>query len=102
MLLLKTLLSARSWESWQKKLGTQLKKIAQDDATLLLEPCMTESFEAFQKRLSSRLQLLQKTYITPVRRHKGDWAYAREKWLSYRENYDWTGGGRHARMDWRI
>ena len=102
MLLLQTLLSARSWMSWQKKLAHQLKKIAQDDATILLMPCGAEDFESFKKRFILRRAALQEEFITPVRRRRGDVEYARQKWRIYRENYDWTGGGRHARMDWRI
>lgn len=102
MLLLNTLLSARSWEGVEKKLANQMKKLAQDDATLLLQPCGIDDMEAFKKLLAPRRAFLQKQFITPVRRHKRDVAYAREKWLAYRETYDWTEGGRHARMDWRI
>jgi len=102
MLLLNTLISARSWESWRKKLCNQLKKLAQDDATILLQPCGMADLESLQKMLAPRRAFLQKQFITPVRRHRRDVGYAREKWRLYRETYDWTEGGRHERMDWRV
>lgn len=100
-LLLDTLLSAKSWTSWEKKLTNRIRKMAQDDATLLLLPC-DEGFESFQQRMKQRRTELQKAFITPVRRRKRDVAFAREKWKLYQETYDWTEGGNHERMDWRI
>lgn len=102
MLLLDTLMSARSWESWQKKLTNRLGKLAQDDATLLMEPCGADSFDEMKKNLLPRRAVLQKQFITPCRRHRRDTAYLKDKWLEYREHYDWTQGGTHERMDWRI
>lgn len=102
MLLLVTLLSSNSWKSWEKKLHNQLKKLSQDDATLLLQPCGVEDIEELKSLLTARKTEMQKRFITPVRRRQGDAAYAREKWLEYRVQYDWTEGGRHERMDWRI
>ena len=102
MMLLDTLMSARNWESWQKKLSNRIAKLAQDDATLLMEPCGTDSFEEMKKRLLPRRAALQKQFVTPCRRHSRDAAYLKEKWQEYRENYDWTQGGAHERMDWRI
>ena len=102
MLLLQTLRYAGSFSSWQKRLQSQVKKLAQDDATLLLAPCGIEDFEGFKKLMALRRIALQKEYITPVRRRRGDTPFAREKWLAYQTDYDWTGGGRHARMDWRV
>lgn len=102
MLLLTTLLSSSSWTAWEKKLSRQLEKLAQDDATILLQPCGVENMDALKALLLPRKTELQKRFITPVRRHRGDTAYAREKWLEYRSQYDWTMGGKHERMDWRI
>lgn len=101
-LLLDTLHSAQSWSSWEKKLSNRLQKMAQDDATLLLKPCGTECFEELKTLLEERRTELQKQFVTPVRRHRKDAAYAREKWKVYRTNYDWTEGGSHERMDWRV
>lgn len=101
-LLLDTLAAAKDWSKWEKKLTNRLEKMAQDDATLLLYPCGVESFEELQKMLAPRRAELQKMFITPVRRHKKDQAFAREKWRLYRKQYDWTEGGGHERMDWRI
>jgi len=101
-LLLDTLHSAKSWKSWEKKMSNRIQKMAQDDATLLLKPCGTDSFEEMQALLEARRTEMQKQFITPVRRHKKDSAYAREKWNAYRMDYDWTEGGRHERMDWRV
>lgn len=102
MLLLDTLMSARSWESWEKKLSNRLKKLAQDDATLLLEPCGVSGFDEMKQKLLPRRAILQKQFVTPCRRHCGNTAYQKEKWLLYRETYDWTLGGNHERMDWRL
>lgn len=102
MLLLTTLLSSSSWTAWEKKLSRQLEKLAQDDATILLQPCGVENMDALKALLLPRKTELQKRFITPVRRHRGDTTYAREKWLEYRSQYDWTMGGKHERMDWRI
>ena len=102
MLLLDTLMGAASWESWQKKLQNRINKLAQDDATLLMEPCGVRTFEEMKKALLPRRAVLQKQFVTPCRRHSRDAAYQQEKWLEYKENYDWTQGGTHERMDWRI
>ena len=101
-LLLDTLHSAKSWKSWEKKLHNRLRKMAQDDATILLKPCGTDEFEQLQALMEPRRAEVQKLFVTPVRRHRTDSAYAREKWKLYRKNYDWTEGGRHERMDWRV
>ena len=102
MLLLTTLMTAISYESWQKKLTTALKKLANDDATLLMQPCGFADFEQLKQRLLPRREVLQKSCITPVRRRKGDIAFARDKWRMYRDGYDRTQGGQHERPDWRI
>ena len=102
MLLLTTLLSSKNWNVWEKKLARQLQKLSQDDATILMQPCGIGDIEALKALLLPRKAELQKRFITPVRRHRGDVAYAREKWLEYRPQYDWTMGGKHERMDWRI
>ena len=101
-LLIDTLLSAKSWDSWQRKLRNLIGKMAQDDATLLIEPCGVEAMADLQACMAPRREVLQKQFITPVRRHRKDLDYIREKWQQYRENYDWTEGGRHERMDWRV
>jgi len=101
-LLLDTLLSAKSMRSWERKLGNQIRKLAQDDATLLLQPCGIADLDDLKRRLAPRREILQKQYITPVRRRKRDVAFARERWQAYRQEYDWTQGGSHERMDWRI
>lgn len=101
-LLLDTLLSAKSFRSWERKLGNQISKLAQDDATLLLQPCGTTDLDGLKRQMLPRREVLQKQYITPVRRHKRDVAFARERWQAYRQEYDWTQGGSHERMDWRI
>lgn len=102
MLLLDTLHSAKSWESWQRKLQNRIAKLAHDDATLLWQPCGFEDFAAFKQALTARRETLQKRFITPVRRKRRDTAFAREKWLEYRSNYDRTEGDRNERADWRL
>lgn len=101
-LLLNTLHSAKSWKSWERCLTNRLGKIAQDDATMLLEPCGALGFEALQEVLAPRRAFLQKNFITPVRRRRQDIAFAREAWRLYQPKYDWTEGGSGGRMDWRI
>lgn len=101
-LLMDTLLASKSWSSWETKLGNQLKKLAQDDATLLLQPCGLTDINELKRQLAPRRERLQRMYITPVRRHKHDIGFARERWVAYCREYDWTEGGSHERMDWRI
>lgn len=101
-LLVDTLLAAKSWAGWQKRLENRIGKWAQDDATLLLYPCGAADLAALQRALAPRRAFLQKNYITPVRRRKGEIAFARERWQSYRQTYDWTEGGRDGAFDWRI
>lgn len=101
MLLLDALKKAGSWTGWQKKLTSALKRLAQDDAVILLAPCGWKDFDDCRQRLSLRRETLKKQFVTPCRRRRGDVAFAREKWQEYRKNYDWTGGT-HERMDWRI
>lgn len=101
MLLLDTLRAAASWESWQRKLTNRLAKAAHDDATLLLAPLGFDGFEALQSAMTLRRALVQKRFVTPVRRRR-EAAFARERWLEYRAAYDWTQGGGHERPDWRI
>lgn len=102
MLLLNTLHSAVSWESWQRKLLNQLKKLAHDDATLLWQPCGFEDFDAIKQQMEPRREILQKRFVTPVRRKHRNVDFAREKWLEYRTDYDWTEGGHDERADWRL
>lgn len=102
MLLLNTLHTAKSWESWQRKLQNELAKLAHDDATLLWQPCGFDDFSALKQTFAPRRELLQKHFITPVRRKRRDADFARVKWLAYRSTYDWTEGERDERADWRI
>ena len=96
MLLWDALKSAKSWNAWQTKLHKAVSRIAQDDATLIAVPCGTEEFAAFKQALMSRRDTLQKQFITPVRRKKGNLEFARERWLEYRKTYDWTEEGRNG------
>ncbi len=102
MLLLDTLRASADWDGWERRLLNQLKKAAHDDATLLIAPLGFDSPEAMKEALAPRRALLQKRFITPVRRKRRDVAYARARWLEYRTEYDWTEGGRDERFDWRI
>lgn len=103
MLLLDTLKTANGWKGWQKKLASALKRVAQDDAAILLAPCGIVDFETFKQQMAVRREFFKKQFITPCRRHRADLHFVREKWLTYREQYDWTGeGSTHERMDWRI
>ena len=90
MLLLDTLRLAKSFTDWEKKLQKQIGKNAQDDAALLMLIRGFESFEQMKAHILPRREALQKQFITPVRRRKGDMAYAREKWLLYKPGYDRT------------
>ena len=93
MMLLDTLKMAKSCADWEKKLLKQIEKNAQDDAALLLLPVGFADFEQLKSQLLPRRDVLQKQYITPVRRHRGDIGFAREKWLKYKPAYDRTEGG---------
>lgn len=90
MLLLDTLRSSKSLLDWEKRLHKQITQNAQDDASLLLLPVGFADVEQLKSYLLPRREALQKQFITPVRRHRGDMAYAREKWRLYRTGYDRT------------
>lgn len=90
MLLWDTLKGASDWNGWKQKLKKVVAHNAQDDATLVVIPCGTNDFAVFTQALLPRRDALQKQFITPVRRKKGNMDFARERWQSYRENYDWT------------
>ena len=90
MLLLDTLRNAASYERWGKRLHRKVRRNAQDDASLLIIPLNADHFEQLKQTLLPRREVLQKHFITPLRRHRGDAAYAREKWLAYKPAYDRT------------
>ncbi len=90
MLLLDTLKAVGSMREWERRLQKRVAANAQDDATLLLLPVGFENFEQIKAVLLPRRAILQKQFITPVRRHRGDIHYAREKWLQYKPGYDRT------------
>ena len=71
-------------------------------AAVLLAPLGFETIEDAREALAPRRALLQKRFITPVRRKRRDMAFARGKWQEYRTAYDWTEGGTHERFDWRV
>ena len=96
MLLLDTLKAANDWKDWQKKLKKACARVAQDDATIVMGLHETECFEAFRQRMMLRRDVLQKQYITPVRRKKGNLDFARERWQEYRKAYDLTEEEHHA------
>ena len=101
-MLLSTMLAANNEENWQRKQELALRRLAHDDATMLLQPCGFDDFLQMKRHFTQRLKTLQKTYITPVRRHKQALPYAREKWQEYRNQYDRTEGMPHERTNWRI
>jgi len=96
MLLWDALKAAKSWTAWRQKLQKAVSRIAQDDATLTILPIGTADYPAFQQALLPRRETLQKQFITPVRRRKGDMTFARERWQEYRITYDWTEDGRNG------
>ena len=102
MLLLDTLRASADWDGWERRLLNQLKKAAHDDATVLLAPLGFEGIDAAREAFAARRALLQKRFITPVRRKRRNVDFARGKWQEYRTEYDWTEGGRDERFDWRI
>ncbi len=101
-LVLSTLNAAQSMESWQKKLRAELEKLASDDSTLELAVYGYQSFEAMQESFATRREMLQKAYITPVRRHKANLDFARAKWQAYIQQYDWTERTGQGEPDWRV
>lgn len=96
MLLLDALKAASGWKDWQKKLKKACAAAAQDDATLVVCLHETGQYEAFRSRMMLRREALQKQFITPVRRKKGNLAFARERWQIYRQTYDWTEEESHG------
>lgn len=90
MLLLDTLKPAKNMNDWERRLSKRIAANAQDDATLLLMPVGFDDFVQMKDLLLLRREALKKQFITPVRRHKGDIAYARVKWLQYKPGYDCT------------
>ncbi len=90
MLFLDSLRTASSYDGWEKRLQRKLRLNAQDDAALLVIPMNADGFEQLKQALLPRREKLQKNIITPMRRHRGDMTYAREKWLAYKPAYDRT------------
>lgn len=101
-LLLWTLHGAIDLESWKRKLHNQLAKMASDDCTLQLAVYGYGSFEELREGMEERRLLLQKLYITPVRRRKADLDFARERWRAYMPQYDWTERTAQGEPDWRV
>lgn len=96
MLLLDALKAASDWKDWQKKLKKACATAAQDDATLVLYLHETGEYEPFRNQMMQRRETLQKRFITPVRRKKGNLDFARERWQAYRQTYDWTEEENHG------
>lgn len=90
MLLLDTLRLAKNISDWEQRLQKCIAANAQDDATMLMLPIGFQDFDQMKETLMPRRKSLQKQFITPVRRHKGDIHYAHEKWLQYQPLYDCT------------
>ena len=101
-LLLSTLYDATSMAGWQKKIQNTLVKVASDDSTLLLTAFGYQDFNAIRAGLDVRRLALQQEYITPVRRRKADFEYAKAKWRNYVGNYDWTERTAQGGPDWRV
>ena len=102
MMLIDTLLAAKTQAGWQRKITTVLKKAANDDATLLMQPCGFETFEAMQRHFQIRRGFLQKQFITQARRKRENLPYVEGRWQAYRQGYDWTEVSGDAACDWRI
>ena len=102
MLLIDTLLAAKTPEGWQRKLGTVLKKTANDDATLLVQVCGCKDMETLQQLFHSRRTALQKQYITPVRRNRGNMSFVEARWKEYRPAYQWMEERANEPTDWRL
>jgi len=90
MLLLDTLRLSTSYQEWERKLLGRIARNAQDDATLLIMPVHVSGFAQLKDLLMPRREVLQKQFITPVRRQKGRLEYARMKWKHYQPGYDRT------------
>lgn len=101
-LLLSTLHGSSDPESWKRKLHNQLAKIVSDDCTLQLALYGYKRFEELREGMEGRRLLLQKQFITPVRRRKADLPFARERWLAYMPTYDWTERTAQGEPDWRV
>lgn len=101
-LLLSTLHGAKSLQSWQRKLQNALGKVSADDCTLLLALFGFQDIEQMKAAMEPRRLYLQRNFITPVRRRKQDRNFARQKWVDYRMEYDWTEGASYGETNWRI
>lgn len=100
MLLIDTLLAAKTQEGWKRKLNTLLKKTSGDDATLLCQACGFEDFAAMQQLMAPRRAELQKQFITPVRRNRTQMDFVEKRWQDYRAGYDWMEGRQDE--DWSL
>ena len=102
MLLLDTLLHARSMAGWQKQLEKRLCPHLQDDTTLLCQPRGFSSFREMQQYFRPRCRLLKDEYIKPIQRRNHGQETVRSLWQRYRIGYDRTEGTAHERTNWRV
>lgn len=100
LLLLNTMLAATSFESWQKRLGGALVRLASDDCTLAMAAFGFADFGEMQAYYGPRRAALQAAFVTPVRRRRQNVAFARGLWAEYRKGYELSEEARHA--DWRL
>ena len=102
MMLLSTMDAASDMASWQRKLGSALRKLSHDDATVVIAPIGFDSFDRMKAFYSQRKQHLEEHFIRPVRLSGCDRETARRCWQEYRPQYErWevTGNGTD---DWRL
>lgn len=82
-LLLKSLMTAASFEEWQTLLSQKYEEIKQDDISLILHSISFSSFEEIKTSYQERLKYLDKNY-----NYEASENTLSELWKNYRDNYE--------------
>lgn len=86
--LLRTLLNADTPEQWERKLESQIRRVAGDDHTLCLAAFGYGSFDALKRSFTERYRCLEKIYLKPLHELElMDRDARRILWKQYSHNY---------------
>lgn len=85
-MLLSVLIQADCPRTFEKRLREEILEVTGDDYTLGFMSFGFESFSTLQNYLKKRSDLLQKTYISPMRNSKSE-EVAEKLWMSYKSDY---------------
>lgn len=102
MMVLSTMAVAGDMALWQRKLGSALKKLCHDDATVVLTPVGFESFQQMKDYFQNRKNHLEQKYIRPARFSGCDREVCRNCWQEYRSYYERWEVPSNGTDDWRI